>query len=156
MNRFKAGVGIVIACVLALSAAAWAAPKFISIATGGTGGAYFPIGAGLADIINKKLTGYNASAEVPPSYAIMARTPSSATAPTTVRTTPRLRGTIPTTRSPLGPRAYSRVIDVCVPVSSTKTRREGAMLATVLRKPSRQAVMRGVSRSLATRDFFFA
>ena len=31
---------------------------------GGTGAAYFPIGAGLADIINKKLVGYNASAEV--------------------------------------------------------------------------------------------
>jgi len=57
-------VGIAIASVLVLSTAAWAAPKFISIATGGTGGAYFPIGAGLADIINKKLTGYNASAEV--------------------------------------------------------------------------------------------
>jgi len=64
MKRIKAGVGIAIASVLVLSTAAWAAPKFISIATGGTGGAYFPIGAGLADIINKKLTGYNASAEV--------------------------------------------------------------------------------------------
>lgn len=64
MKRFKSGVGIAIACILVLSNAAWAAPKFISIATGGTGGAYFPIGAGLADIINKKLTGYNASAEV--------------------------------------------------------------------------------------------
>ncbi len=64
MKRFKAGVGIAVACVLVLSTAAWAAPKFISIATGGTGGAYFPIGAGLADIINKKLVGYNASAEV--------------------------------------------------------------------------------------------
>ena len=64
MKRFKSGVGIAIACVLVLSTAAWAAPKFISIATGGTGGAYFPIGAGLADIINKHLTGYNASAEV--------------------------------------------------------------------------------------------
>ena len=64
MKRFKSGVGIAIACVLVLSTAALAAPKFISIATGGTGGAYFPIGAGLADIINKKLTGYNASAEV--------------------------------------------------------------------------------------------
>ncbi len=38
--------------------------KFISIATGGTAGAYFPIGAGLADVINTKLTGYNASAQV--------------------------------------------------------------------------------------------
>lgn len=64
MKRFKSGVGIALACVLVLSTAAWAAPRFISIATGGTGGAYFPIGAGLADIINKKLAGFNASAEV--------------------------------------------------------------------------------------------
>ncbi len=64
MKRIQSGVGIAIACVMVLSTAAWAAPKFISIATGGTGGAYFPIGAGLADIINKHLTGYNASAEV--------------------------------------------------------------------------------------------
>jgi len=41
-----------------------AAAQFISIATGGTAGAYFPIGAGLADVINTKLTGYNASAQV--------------------------------------------------------------------------------------------
>ncbi|TSA00773.1 MAG: TAXI family TRAP transporter solute-binding subunit [Deltaproteobacteria bacterium] len=64
MKRFKTVLGIAIACVLVLSTGAWAAPKFISIATGGTGGAYFPIGAGLADVINKKLTGYNAAAEV--------------------------------------------------------------------------------------------
>ncbi len=64
MKRFKTVLGISIAFVLVLSSAAWAAPTFISIATGGTGGAYFPIGAGLADIINKKLTGYNAAAEV--------------------------------------------------------------------------------------------
>ena len=64
MKRLNSVAGIAIACVLVLSTAALAAPKFISIATGGTGGAYFPIGAGLADVINTKLTGYNASAEV--------------------------------------------------------------------------------------------
>jgi len=64
MKRFRTVLGFAIACVLVLSTSALAAPKFIAIATGGTGGAYFPIGAGLADIINKKLTGYNASAEV--------------------------------------------------------------------------------------------
>lgn len=55
---------LVLALGMSLAAPALAAPKFIAIATGGTGGAYFPIGAGLADIINKKLSGYNASAEV--------------------------------------------------------------------------------------------
>ncbi len=64
MKRFKTVLGISIAFVLVLSSVALAAPTFISVATGGTGGAYFPIGAGLADIINKKLTGYNAAAEV--------------------------------------------------------------------------------------------
>ena len=64
MKPVRQSVGVAIACVLVLSSVALAAPMFISIATGGTGGAYFPIGAGLADIINTKLTGYNASAEV--------------------------------------------------------------------------------------------
>ena len=59
-------VAAVVAVTLAagLASRTQAAQKFISIATGGTGGAYFPIGAGLADLINHKLTGYNASAEV--------------------------------------------------------------------------------------------
>ncbi len=63
MKGSKAAIAVALACGLALASPA-GATKFISIATGGTGGAYFPIGAGLADIINKKLSGYNASAEV--------------------------------------------------------------------------------------------
>ncbi len=53
---------VVVAVVCSIAATSSAA-MFISIATGGTGGAYFPIGAGMADIFNKKLTGYNASAQ---------------------------------------------------------------------------------------------
>jgi TRAP transporter TAXI family solute receptor len=64
MKGWKTAIAVLLACGLGMASPALAAPKFISIATGGTGGAYFPIGAGLADIINKKLTGYNASAEV--------------------------------------------------------------------------------------------
>ncbi len=56
------GLLLSVAIVCAAVAASGAA-QFISIATGGTGGAYFPIGAGMADIFNKKLTGYNASAQ---------------------------------------------------------------------------------------------
>ncbi len=45
-----------------------AAPTFaqeqLSIATGGTGGVYYPIGGGLAEIINNHVDGYNATAEV--------------------------------------------------------------------------------------------
>ncbi len=36
----------------------------LSIATGGTGGVYYPMGGGLAEIINKKVDGYSATAEV--------------------------------------------------------------------------------------------
>ncbi len=52
--------GVAVVCSIAATSGA---AMFISIATGGTGGAYFPIGAGMADIFNKKLTGYNASAQ---------------------------------------------------------------------------------------------
>jgi TRAP transporter TAXI family solute receptor len=64
MRKWKAAWVATAVCGVVLASTALAATKFISIATGGTGGAYFPIGAGLADIINKKLTGFNASAEV--------------------------------------------------------------------------------------------
>ncbi len=60
----KLGIAVVAACSLLLTAGMVSGAKFITIATGGTGGAYFPIGAGLADIINKNLSGFNASAEV--------------------------------------------------------------------------------------------
>jgi len=63
MKGVKIAIVVMLVGGVALAGPA-AAAKFISIATGGTGGAYFPIGAGLADVINKKLTGYNASAEV--------------------------------------------------------------------------------------------
>ena len=36
----------------------------LSIATGGTGGVYYPIGGGLAEIINNQVEGYTATAEV--------------------------------------------------------------------------------------------
>jgi uncharacterized protein len=38
--------------------------KTIAIATGGTGGVYFPLGGGLANILSKSLPGYQATAEV--------------------------------------------------------------------------------------------
>lgn len=36
----------------------------LSIATGGTGGTYFPVGGGLAEIVNAHVEGYSATAEV--------------------------------------------------------------------------------------------
>jgi uncharacterized protein len=44
--------------------AALAQQKTIAIATGGTGGVYYPIGGALANVISKNLPGYQATAEV--------------------------------------------------------------------------------------------
>lgn len=52
----------------ALAAALAAGPVFaqeqLSIATGGTGGVYYPMGGGLAEIINAHVDGFSATAEV--------------------------------------------------------------------------------------------
>ncbi|MDW7710005.1 MAG: TAXI family TRAP transporter solute-binding subunit [Deferrisomatales bacterium] len=45
------------------SAPAWATEK-ISVATGGTGGVYYPYGGGMAEIVNKHVAGVEAVAEV--------------------------------------------------------------------------------------------
>lgn len=53
------------ATVLALGLAApVAAQDQLSIATGGTGGTYYPVGGGLAEIVNNHVEGYSATAEV--------------------------------------------------------------------------------------------
>lgn len=50
---------------LAIGAAVPAAAQMqLSIATGGTGGVYYPMGGGLAEIINNRIDGYSATAEV--------------------------------------------------------------------------------------------
>ena len=53
---------------LAASAVLMAGPALaeeqLSIATGGTGGVYYPMGGGLAEIINRHIEGYSATAEV--------------------------------------------------------------------------------------------
>src|SRR5260370_25763914 len=61
--------GRFVACTIALAAvllagAALAQQKTIAIATGGTGGVYYPLGGGMANIISKNLPGYQATAEV--------------------------------------------------------------------------------------------
>jgi TRAP transporter TAXI family solute receptor len=52
-----------VAGLLALSAPA-VAQQQLSVATGGTGGVYFPIGGGIAELINNHVEGYSAVAEV--------------------------------------------------------------------------------------------
>jgi TRAP transporter TAXI family solute receptor len=61
--------GRFVTCAVALAAAvlagaALAQQKTIAIATGGTGGVYYPLGGGLANILSKTLPGYQATAEV--------------------------------------------------------------------------------------------
>ncbi|MGI1661605.1 TAXI family TRAP transporter solute-binding subunit [Palleronia sp. KMU-117] len=54
--------------ILAATAVVAAAPAIaqeqLSIATGGTGGVYYPMGGGLAEVINAHVEGYSATAEV--------------------------------------------------------------------------------------------
>jgi uncharacterized protein len=57
-----------IANILAVTAIMAATPALaqqqLSIATGGTGGVYFPMGGGLAEVINNNVEGYSVTAEV--------------------------------------------------------------------------------------------
>ncbi|MCV2876565.1 TAXI family TRAP transporter solute-binding subunit [Rhodobacteraceae bacterium XHP0102] len=53
-----------LAFALALLASPVVAQEQLSIATGGTGGVYYPMGGGLAEVINTYVDGYAATAEV--------------------------------------------------------------------------------------------
>lgn len=57
-------LGATLAAALALGATGVAAQQQLSIATGGTGGVYYPYGGGLAELIGKYVDGYSAVAEV--------------------------------------------------------------------------------------------
>lgn len=52
------------AAVAVLAASPAVAQTQLSIATGGTGGVYYPMGGGLAEVINNNIDGYSATAEV--------------------------------------------------------------------------------------------
>ena len=52
------------ALALGFRGAAIAQQKTIAIGTGGTGGVYYPLGGGLANLLSKNLPGYQATAEV--------------------------------------------------------------------------------------------
>lgn len=60
MRRF--GLALVLSATLAVPAVQ--AQQNLSIATGGTGGVYYPIGGGLAEMIGRHIDGYTAVAEV--------------------------------------------------------------------------------------------
>jgi TRAP transporter TAXI family solute receptor len=60
--------GGLIACAVLIAAACSSgdqpAPRFLSIATGGTGGVYYPYGGGIAKVLNENLPGIRATSEV--------------------------------------------------------------------------------------------
>src|SRR5882762_1743674 len=60
MRRFLAAALAVLSAGLAVSALA----ENLSIATGGTGGVYYPLGGGLAEVLSKHVAGMQATAEV--------------------------------------------------------------------------------------------
>jgi len=60
MTMFKA---LAAGTLVALATPAFAQTQ-LSIATGGTGGVYYPMGGGLAEVINNNVDGYSATAEV--------------------------------------------------------------------------------------------
>ncbi len=61
-RRFS--VAALVAGAALMAGAAIAQQKPISIATGGTGGVYYPLGGGLANVLSKTLPGIQATAEV--------------------------------------------------------------------------------------------
>jgi len=61
----KIFVSLIVGAALALSGGAHAQEKYsLSIATGGTGGVYYPLGGGLANLLSKYVPGMQATAEV--------------------------------------------------------------------------------------------
>jgi len=61
----KVLVSVTLGTALALTGAAQAQEKYsLSIATGGTGGVYYPLGGGMANILSKYVPGLQATAEV--------------------------------------------------------------------------------------------
>ncbi len=63
MTYIRNGI-LTAALAMTVSAAPAIAQSQLSIATGGTGGVYYPMGGGLAEVINKHVEGYSATAEV--------------------------------------------------------------------------------------------
>src|SRR4030088_2070705 len=63
-QRTIRGLAFGIAALGLLAGAALAQQKTLAITTGGTGGVYYPLGGGLANVISKNLPGYQATAEV--------------------------------------------------------------------------------------------
>lgn len=65
MKKRVCFIALIILCLMIVAfVAVQAKVKFLSIATGGTGGTYYPLGEGIATIINSELFGIRSTAEV--------------------------------------------------------------------------------------------
>src|SRR5437667_10351309 len=62
--RIRAPFAAFVALLLAVGPSAWAQTTRISISTGGTGGVYYPLGGGMANVLSKYVPGLQATAEV--------------------------------------------------------------------------------------------
>jgi uncharacterized protein len=63
-RKFPRATLVLTVCAALSAGAALAQQRTISIGTGGTGGVYYPLGGGLANILSKTLPGIQATAEV--------------------------------------------------------------------------------------------
>ena len=62
--RLRVARAALIGLALGIASTAWAQTARISITTGGTGGVYYPLGGGMANILSKYVPGLSATAEV--------------------------------------------------------------------------------------------
>src|SRR5499427_9639716 len=64
MSNWRAGLTALALASTLVAGTVVAQQRAISIATGGTGGVYYPLGGGLANVLSKTLPGIQATAEV--------------------------------------------------------------------------------------------
>ena len=63
-RRHKIGLAVLALATTVAAGTVFAQQRAMSIATGGTGGVYYPLGGGLANVLSKTLPGIQATAEV--------------------------------------------------------------------------------------------
>lgn len=64
LRKFPLGMLVLTICAALSAGVVLAQQRAISIATGGTGGVYYPLGGGLANVLSKTIPGLQATAEV--------------------------------------------------------------------------------------------
>jgi uncharacterized protein len=63
-SRHKIGLAALALAATLAAGSVWAQQRTMSIATGGTGGVYYPLGGGMANVLSKTIPGIQATAEV--------------------------------------------------------------------------------------------